>query len=362
MHLKAALNLTVLAGAILALAHPGHHEKHDPAPVRAYKRDLGHGLAKCTTQLEARGHHARSEVRRRAIVELHRRQLTKRDTEAVLNTSHQAATLVTPDMPIDEIFKDSTRACLMGPTAEGETGPYWIPGERVRSNIREDQQGVPVILEQQYIDVDTCEPVPNMWAELWGANATGVYAGIVADGNGNSADIANRNRTFLRGVQQTDEDGVVTYETIFPGHYDSRTTHYHNIAHFGAELLSNSTLAGGKVTHVSQIFLDQDLIEQVESTYPYSTNDIPITLNSVDRVVGQETEYSDSDPMLNYAWLGDRIEDGLFAWISVAVNLSAVHYPYYTNVYTDHGAIAVEGTSDGDPRAIDGGLPQTSAA
>ncbi|KAL4793102.1 aromatic compound dioxygenase [Aspergillus venezuelensis] len=344
MHLKAALNLTLLGGAILALAHPGHHETLDPEPVRAYKRDLGHGLTKCATQLETRGHHARSEVRRRAMVELHRRQLAKRDTEAILNTSHQAATPVIPDMPVDEIFKDSERACLMGPTAEGETGPYWIPGERVRSNIREDQQGVPVILEQQYIDVDTCEPIPYIWAELWGANATGVYAGIVADGNGNSADIANRNRTFLRGVQQTNEDGVLTYETIFPGHYDSRTTHYHNIAHFGAELLPNNTLVDGKVTHISQIFLDQGLIEKVESTYPYNTNDIPITLNSVDRVVG------------------DGIEDGLFAWISVAVNLSAIHYPYYTNVYTDHGAIAVEGTSDGDPRAIDGGLPQTVAA
>ncbi|KJJ31711.1 hypothetical protein AFLA70_103g002820 [Aspergillus flavus AF70] len=363
MQLKNAIHFTVFGCAILALAHPGHHEEHDPAPVRAYKRDVGHGLANCAGQLEASGLQARSEARRKATVQLHRRQLITRDTDAVLNKSHQATRPVSPSMPPNEIFKDTTqKACILGPTAEGETGPYWIPGERVRSEIREGQPGVPVILEQQYIDVETCQPIPRLYAELWGCNATGVYSGLVADGNGNSHDLSNRNRTFLRGIQETDIDGVVIFDTLFPGHYDGRTTHYHNIAHFGARRLPNNTIAGGTVGHVAQIFLDQDLIDQVESTYPYNTNNIPITLNSVDRVVSQETENSNSDPMLNYAFLGDNIEDGLFAWITVAVNLSAVHYPYYTNVYTAEGAVEVEGTSDGDPRAIDGGLPQSSAA
>jgi hypothetical protein len=38
-----------------------------------------------------------------------------------------------------------------------------------------------------------------------------------------------------------------------------------------------------------------------------------------------------------------------------------VHYPYYTNVYTENGGMAVDGTSDGNPRVVDGGLPQTSS-
>ncbi|KAL4890725.1 Intradiol ring-cleavage dioxygenase [Aspergillus ambiguus] len=363
MKLTNVFNITLLGGAMLSLAHPGHHEEADSPNVKAYKRSVGNSLAKCSVQFEANGVHSRAEARRRAVVEMHRRQLQARDTDAVLNKSHLANHPVSPSMPAAEIFKDSSqKACLLGPSPEGETGPYWIPGERVRSHIREGQPGVPVLLEQQYIDVETCQPIPDLYAELWGCNATGVYSGLVADGNGNSQDLANRDRTFLRGVQQTDSDGVVTFDTLFPGHYDSRTTHYHNIAHFHAHRLPNNTIAGGTVGHVAQIFWDQDMINKVESTYPYNTNDIPITPNAVDRVVGQETEYSDADPMLNYAYLGDSIEDGLFAWITVAVNLSAVHYPYYTNVYTANGGVAIEGTSDGDPRAIDGGLPQSSAA
>lgn len=33
--------------------------------------------------------------------------------------------------------------------------------------------------------------------------------------------------TFLRGVQQTDEDGMVEFETIVPGWYAGRTGHIH---------------------------------------------------------------------------------------------------------------------------------------
>ncbi|KAJ5485921.1 hypothetical protein N7530_000221 [Penicillium desertorum] len=337
MHMKSALNLAILGCALLASAHPGHHEPLDSSDVQLYKRNVQAGLQKCSTEFQKNGLQARAEARRKAMVDLHRRHLRVRDTDAVLNKSHQATRPMSPSMSEKEIFNSPEKVCLLGPSPEGETGPYWLPGERVRSHIREGQPGVPVVIEQQYIDVETCKPA------------------------GNSADLSNRNRTFLRGIQKTDSDGVVTFDTLFPGHYDSRTTHYHNIAHFDAKRLPNNTIAGGRVSHVAQIFWDQDIINAVESTYPYNTNNIPITPNAEDRVVGQETQNTEADPMLNYAYLGDRDEDGLFAWITVAVNLSVVHYPYYTNVYTENGGMAVDGTSDGNPRVVDGGLPQTSS-
>lgn len=97
-------------------------------------------------------------------------------------------------------------------------GPYYIDGENICGNVMEDQQGVPLYLDIQFIDTSTCEAVPAVFVEVWHCNATGVYSEVSASGNGNSNDTANLNNTFLRGIQPTDENGVVQFETIFPGH------------------------------------------------------------------------------------------------------------------------------------------------
>lgn len=60
-----------------------------------------------------------------------------------------------------------------------------------------------------------------------GTNATGVYSGVVASGNGNEADTTNLDNTFARGVQATDDEGVVSFDTNVPGHYTGRTNHIH---------------------------------------------------------------------------------------------------------------------------------------
>lgn len=83
-------------------------------------------------------------------------------------------------------------------------------------------------------------------------------SGIVASGNGDSSDTSNLDNTFLRGIQETDEDGVAQFETIFPGHYTSRATHIHIIIHTNATVYENGTL-GQEVSasHVGQAFFDQ---------------------------------------------------------------------------------------------------------
>lgn len=50
----------------------------------------------------------------------------------------------------------------------------------------------------------------------------------MADGNGvGYSDPANLDTTFLRGIQQTDADGAVQFDTLFPGHYTGRAPHTH---------------------------------------------------------------------------------------------------------------------------------------
>lgn len=94
--------------------------------------------------------------------------------------------------------------------------------------------------------------------------------------------------------------------------------------HENATQLANGTLTGGSVSHIGQLFWDQDLITAVEATSPYSENTATLTTNAEDDVFGeQETEDSTSDPVFNYVYIGEDLADGLFTWILVGINTSA---------------------------------------
>lgn len=354
MQLSAIAKLAFFLFSTAAVAHPGEHEERDVLADLA-KREFYSGarrsLDSCASKMESRGIHARAQARRRATVERFTKRKVVRDTDAIANESHHSSLTIEPIYP-DPFLFSSNSTCILNP--EGETGPYWIKGEQIRSHLSEGQAGIPVIIDGQFVNVETCEPITDLWWDLWNCNATGVYSGLVATGNGNAADTSNFNATFLRGLQQTDEDGVAQFHTLFPGHYSGRTNHMHMIAHTNATVLPNDTISGGNVAHVGQIFWDQDLIYQVEATYPYNTNNISITTNVDDHVFIAETE-TDSDPVLEYVMLGDTLEDGLFAWITIAVNVSASYDPNYSYVYTASGGVAESGGTDSGNGGSGGG-------
>lgn len=339
-------NVIFIGFTALTLAHPGHHEsERELLYKRAFNTQMRRDLQSCAGELERRGVYARAQERRTATMEYHRqmlktKKLSLRDTDTVANTSHLSSEDYTPSSPETTIFESSS-ACVLNP--EGETGPFWVPGEFIRENLRESQPGVPVVLEGQFVDVATCEPIQGIWWDLWNCNSTGVYSGVVENGNGNSDDTANINATFLRGIQESDSDGVVTFETIFPGHYAGRTTHHHMVAHLNATVLPNGTLTGGTAAHVGQLFWDQDLIYAVEATYPYNTNNITITTNVDDRVFQVETNDTTSDPVFEYTYLGEDLSDGIFGWVTIVVNTSAIYDPNYSFVLTADGGVAESG-------------------
>jgi hypothetical protein len=130
--------------------------------------------------------------------------------------------------------------------------------------------------------------------------------------------------TYLRGIQQTDRDGVATFESIFPGHYDGRATHTHLLTHLNATLLPNKTLevGTGSVAHIGQLFWNEVLRTAVEDTYPYNTNTQSVTSNAEDMWSVLQAD-SAFDPFPEYIYLGDDIDDGLFAWIQIGINATA---------------------------------------
>ncbi|EEB99716.1 hypothetical protein MPER_00544, partial [Moniliophthora perniciosa FA553] len=68
--------------------------------------------------------------------------------------------------------------CVLTP--EAVEGPYYINNEMVRGNLIEDQAGVPLTLDIGVVDINTCEPLSDVFVELWACNATGVYGGYPA--------------------------------------------------------------------------------------------------------------------------------------------------------------------------------------
>ncbi|KAL2264364.1 hypothetical protein VTK26DRAFT_5790 [Humicola hyalothermophila] len=321
---KAAAGLALLAG--LTTAHPGHSVAQEAAERREYLNTVKRtSLSHCADKFRARGIEARNIARRQALVEKTRqkRGLKKRDIGDVLATDHNKTSAgYTPNTDPATLFA-GYKSCLLTP--EVTQGPYYVAGEYIRSNVVESQPGVPLLLDYQVIDVATCDPVPNLYLEIWHCNATGVYGGVVAPGNGDSSDAANLDATWLRGVQATDGDGVAQFETVFPGHYVGRTTHIHLLAHAAnaTAIERNNTLGWDSVaSHVGQAFFDQALIDEVETLAPYTENEQPLTTNEGDFIMAQEAATDGVDPVMEYTLLGETVADGLFAWMAFGIDRS----------------------------------------
>ncbi|TRM70099.1 Intradiol ring-cleavage dioxygenase [Schizophyllum amplum] len=354
-----------LAG--LSSAHP-HHAVGSPEFIkrdnlaRATKRSLGD----CQAELRKRGGlYERSVSRREALAEdlrsvrgLKRGVPYKRDFDTVLNTDHKSnLTGVTNNTEADTLFAGNS-ACILAPDVT--EGPYYVDGEFVRWDIREDQAGVDLYVDVQVIDVSTCEPVSDIYIDFWHANSTGVYAGVTAENNGNG-DESNLNSTFLRGIQATNEDGVAQWLTTFPGHYTGRTAHIHVATHTAADgtLNANGTYKSETVSFVGQMFFDQSLISEVEATEPYSSNTQALTTNEEDGIMEQEAETI--DPIVEYVLLGDDISEGIMAWTAFGIDLTNAYTISAAASYTEDGGVANE-SSGGPGGAPPGGdMPSGSA-
>ena len=215
--------------------------------------------------------------------------------------------------PFETIFASNA---TLGLAPETIIGPYWVSGEFIRSDLIEEQTGIKVHLDLQFIDVNDCTPVPDMLIDLWAANAVGTYSGVTAG--------AGLDTTFLRGVQITNEEGVVEFDTIFPGHYEGRVNHIHVTSNRGGQIFENGTYAGGTVNHIGQLYFDQELISQVENMAPYATNDMKLMLNAQDFLAAQQAS-NGYDPFLDYVMLSEDPADGLLMWITLGINGNADH-------------------------------------
>jgi protocatechuate 3,4-dioxygenase beta subunit len=152
--------------------------------------------------------------------------------------------------------------CVLTP--ELTEGPYYIAGEKVRRDIREGHAGTPLLLHLTVLDASNCKAIKGASVDIWHADAAGNYSGFGAGAS---------SRTFMRGIQRTDKNGVATFLTVYPGWYQGRAVHIHVKVH-----------VGGAVVHTGQLFFQDKTTAQAYRVAPYTQRPGPDMLNAQDSI------------------------------------------------------------------------------
>ncbi len=248
--------------------------------------------------------------------ELERSLITRRAALSVLGTTIAGAAVAGATGNIGSAAAAATtrsaRAARMAGActlvAEQEIGPFYVPYDRVREDIIAGVDGLPMRLEITVISSLTCQPLRNAAVDIWQCDAEGVYS-----------DESSENtvgQTYLRGVQFTDKHGQVTFRTIYPGHYNGRTTHIHAKVHIGARD-TDRTMSGGHVSHVGQLFPSDAVNAEVYKLAPYNTETQAVLTHAEDYVWVQQ---HGAESQLKLGKVGNRLSKGLTASIALAVD------------------------------------------
>jgi protocatechuate 3,4-dioxygenase beta subunit len=165
-------------------------------------------------------------------------------------------------------------------TREMTEGPYYVDGQFVRSNIRENKTGIPFQLTLTVVDDDTCVPINNALVEIWHADMLGEYSGFVGENGHNEPD----NGTFLRGGVLTDASGVARITTVYPGWYRGRCVHIHLKVHVNVRLTPDGSFTGGQELFTGQLYFSESVTRAVAAIAPYRSNTVPRTTLTQDSI------------------------------------------------------------------------------
>lgn len=166
----------------------------------------------------------------------------------------------------------TTPGCVVRP--EVTEGPYYVDENLVRSDIREDREGTPLVLTFNVVEVSDsgCAALQGAEVEIWHCDAAGAYSDVSDPG------FSTEGQKWLRGSQTTDANGTAKFTTIYPGWYSGRAVHIH----FKVRPDESSEFT-------SQLFFDDALSTQVFSQAPYSSRGTqPDTSNSADNIYQEE--------------------------------------------------------------------------
>jgi protocatechuate 3,4-dioxygenase beta subunit len=190
-----------------------------------------------------------------------------------------------------------------GPDVLGQSGV-------VRSDIRSSfgsstttAAGVPLAIRLTILDLaDGCAPYAGAAVYLWHCDR---------DGNYSMYSQAAQGENYLRGVQAAGDDGVVTFQSIFPACYPGRWPHVHFEVY---PSLEKATSSSNKVA-TSQIALPKDACDTVYATEGYDSS--IQTLSQVS--LASDNVFGDDGGVRELGTVSGTVADGLTVELSVPV-------------------------------------------
>jgi protocatechuate 3,4-dioxygenase beta subunit len=143
-----------------------------------------------------------------------------------------------------------------GPNVLNQTGV-------VRSDLRSSfaglsgtAEGIPLTIALTVVSASTCEPLAGRALYLWHCDRAGRYSLYTAGAT---------NQNYLRGVQEADAAGRVTFTSIFPACYAGRWPHIHFEVY---PTIAAATSVGNKIA-TSQLALPKAACDEVYATAGY---------------------------------------------------------------------------------------------
>jgi protocatechuate 3,4-dioxygenase beta subunit len=136
----------------------------------------------------------------------------------------------------------------------------------VRSNIRSsfgssttDAGGVPTTIQITLTDTSTTKPLVGAAVYIWHVDHQGRYSMYTQGAT---------DENYLRGVQESDANGLVTFQSYYPACYDGRWPHIHYEVY---PSVASITSAANKIA-TSQIALPDEVNKVVYAESSYSSS------------------------------------------------------------------------------------------
>jgi len=160
-------------------------------------------------------------------------------------------------------------ACVLYPAQT--IGPCYAQMPLTRADISDGLDGLPVRLSFLVVRSSGCIPVPDAIVDVWHSGSDGIYSAFATGTICNPSTQDVRGKTFCRGIQSTDANGRVDFNTVFPGWYRGRTIHVHFTIRLNAQ---------GVVT--SQLYFDDALSNEILAQGIYNARGARDTTNATD--------------------------------------------------------------------------------